>query len=327
MSGRENIYINASIFGLSKKTIDERLEDIISFSELEQFIDQPVRTYSSGMYMRLAFSVAVHVDADILLIDEILGVGDAGFQAKCFNRLKEIKSKGTTIIIVSHSLGQIEEICDRSIWIHEGRIREEGKPQDVHPQYLEYMGQQSQTVAEKEQQRKEKKKDLQTEVQKGQLQKEQTAETEETACKKMRWGNGKARIRKVYLLDDMGKETTDFMTEDEMTIRVDYEVREIVKDAVFGIGIFRVDGVHCYGTNTRIDKIEKFDLEKDGSVSFKIPSVTLLPGSYLLDTAIECNLGIPVDFYKESCRFTVFSAKEDVGVAWLQHEWLLWSKS
>ena len=115
MSGRENIYINASIFGLSRKEIDERMEAIINFSELQDFIDNPVRTYSSGMYMRLAFSVAINVDADILLVDEILAVGDVNFQAKCFNRLREIKGQGTTIVIVSHSMDQIEQIDRKSV--------------------------------------------------------------------------------------------------------------------------------------------------------------------------------------------------------------------
>ena len=140
MSGRENIYTNAAIFGLTKKEIDKKIDDIIAFSELAEFIDNPVRIYSSGMYMRLAFAVAINVDADILLIDEILAVGDAAFQQKCFNRLKEIKAQGTTIVIVSHSLGQIEEICERSIWIDGGRIRAEGEPEKVHAEYLEYMG-------------------------------------------------------------------------------------------------------------------------------------------------------------------------------------------
>ena len=140
MSGRENIYTNASIFGLSKKEIDARVDEIIAFSELEDYIDNPVRTYSSGMYMRLAFSVAINVDADILLIDEILAVGDAHFQEKCFEKMQEIKKSGTTIVIVSHSLGQIEEICDRSIWIDAGRIRMDGQPKEVHEKYLEYMG-------------------------------------------------------------------------------------------------------------------------------------------------------------------------------------------
>lgn len=139
MSGRENIYTNAAIFGLSRQEIDRRLEDIIKFSELQEYIDNPVRTYSSGMYMRLAFSVAINVDADILLVDEILAVGDAHFQEKCFNKLKEIKKQGTTIVIVSHSLGQIEEICERTIWIDQGKIAAQGAPFVVHPQYLEYM--------------------------------------------------------------------------------------------------------------------------------------------------------------------------------------------
>ena len=139
MSGRENIYMNAAVFGLTKKEIDRRAEDIICFSELEEYMDTPVRTYSSGMYMRLAFSVAINVDADILLIDEILAVGDVSFQKKCFDKLREIKRNGTTIIIVSHSLDQIEKICDRSIWIEDGVIREEGTPGEVHRHYLENM--------------------------------------------------------------------------------------------------------------------------------------------------------------------------------------------
>lgn len=141
MSGRENIYTNASIFGLNRKEIDSRLQSIIDFSELWDFMDNPVRTYSSGMYMRLAFAVAIHVDADVLLIDEILGVGDAAFQAKCFRKLKEIKAKGTTIVIVSHSLGQIEEICERSYWIKDGTIQLEGEPKLVHKEYFDYMKQ------------------------------------------------------------------------------------------------------------------------------------------------------------------------------------------
>lgn len=137
MTGRENIYINASIFGLTKAEIDQRLDEIIQFSELGAAIDTPVRTYSSGMYMRLAFSVAIHVDADILLVDEILAVGDAGFQEKCFNRLKEIKANGATIVIVSHALSQIEDICDRSIWLKNGKMEMIGPPGQVHSLYLQ----------------------------------------------------------------------------------------------------------------------------------------------------------------------------------------------
>ena len=136
MSGRENIYINASIFGIKAREVDRRLNDIIRFSELEEFIDNPVRTYSSGMYMRLAFSVAINVDADILLIDEILAVGDNAFQTKCFNKLKSLKDEGTTIVIVSHALGQVERLCDRAIWIEDGLIEKDGPARIVCQEYL-----------------------------------------------------------------------------------------------------------------------------------------------------------------------------------------------
>ena len=136
LSGRENIYINASIFGLTRHEIDQRLDEIIAFSELEEFIDNPVRTYSSGMYMRLAFSVAINVNADILLIDEILAVGDVNFQTKCFNKLMEIKRQGVTIVLVSHSTAQIEQLCERSIWIQDGLIKLDGKAKNVHTEYL-----------------------------------------------------------------------------------------------------------------------------------------------------------------------------------------------
>lgn len=137
MTGRENIYINATIFGLKKKEIDARIDRIIQFSELERFIDNPVRTYSSGMYMRLAFSIAINVDADILLIDEILAVGDAGFQSKCFEKMREIQNSGTTIVIVSHSMEQICSLCDRVIWLENGVIVKQGEPRAVCDEYMQ----------------------------------------------------------------------------------------------------------------------------------------------------------------------------------------------
>ncbi len=135
-SGRENIYFNASIFGLSKKEIDRRLDKIIDFSELREFIDNPVRTYSSGMYMRLAFSVAINVDADILLIDEILAVGDQHFQDKCFKKLEELRDSDKTIVIVTHNLDSIKKLCNRAIWIDNGEVKMDGKCTDVIDEYL-----------------------------------------------------------------------------------------------------------------------------------------------------------------------------------------------
>lgn len=135
-SGRENIYFNASIFGLSKEEIDRRLDKIIEFSELEKYIDNPVRTYSSGMYMRLAFSIAINVDADILLIDEILAVGDQHFQEKCYSKMMELKKEGKTMVFVTHGMQQVERFCDRAIWIKEGRIRMDDESKKVVKEYL-----------------------------------------------------------------------------------------------------------------------------------------------------------------------------------------------
>ena len=135
-SGRENIYFNSSIFGLTKKEIDSRLDQIIEFSELGELIDNPVRTYSSGQYMRLAFSVAINVDAEILLIDEILSVGDQHFQEKCFNKMRELKKEGKTMVFVTHSMESVRNLCDRAIWLYDGKIRMDGNTNEVVNEYL-----------------------------------------------------------------------------------------------------------------------------------------------------------------------------------------------
>ena len=313
MSGRENIYTNASIFGLTKKEIDARLDDIVSFSELEEFIDNPVRTYSSGMYMRLAFSVAINVDADILLIDEILAVGDANFQAKCFNKLKEIKAHGTTIVIVSHSLGQIEQICDRSIWIHKGLIRAEGPPKEIDLEYLDFMGQKLQESTRKELEEKQQEE--------GDAEPAEEETQEETPEEKKRWGSGAARIKKIRAYASDGAEQRIFRTGESIRFKLDYSVREKVPDAVFGIGIFNRDGVQCYGTNTRIDKLPEFSLEKSGTAEIFLEKADLLPGEYLLDFAIETGDGIPVDYYREAYKIEMISNIGDVGISRIEHKW------
>lgn len=312
MSGRENIYTNAAIFGLTKKEIDARLDDIVEFSELHDFIDNPVRTYSSGMYMRLAFSVAINVDADILLIDEILAVGDANFQAKCFAKLKEIKAQGTTIVIVSHSLGQIEQICDRSIWIYDGLIRADGAPKEVDLEYLDFMSREMQngkTAAKAE--------DPPPEPEKAEA---PPSETENADVKK-RWGNGMARITKITSYSDDGKEQTVFRTGESIRFRLDYTVKEKVSDAVFGIGIFDMNGIQCYGTNTRIDRLAEFELTEDGSAEIVLEEVMLLPGEYQLDFAIETGDGIPVDYCRQAYRMEMISNTGDVGLSRIKHKW------
>lgn len=328
MSGRENIYTNAAIFGLTKKEIDSRLNDIIAFSELEQFIDNPVRTYSSGMYMRLAFSVAINVDADILLIDEILGVGDANFQARCFNKLREIKAKGTTIVIVSHSLGQIEQICERSIWIHEGLIRSEGPSKEIDLEYLEYMGmklqentaQEMEKRAAEEEQRQAQEEEASSDGE-NENEAESEPEPESQPESKKRWGNGNARITSIKAFTADGKEQRIFRTGDSITFKIAYSVRKPVDNAVFGIGIYSCGGVYCYGTNTRIDMLDEFRLDKNGTFEITLENTNLLPGEYMFDFAIESDDGIPVDYFREAYRIEMISSAGDVGISRIAHSW------
>ncbi len=299
MSGRENIYTNAAIFGLTHKEIEQRLDDIIEFSELGEYIDNPVRTYSSGMYMRLAFSVAINVDADVLLIDEILAVGDANFQAKCFNRLREIKAEGTTIVIVSHSLAQIEQICERSYWINDGIIQAEGSPRDVHPQYLEFMGEKRQETEKKE---------------------EQSAKKSEDGS---RWGTRDAVFEDISSYTCEGKKTSLFRTGEDIIIKISFKVNVPVKDAVCGIAIFRNDGVHIYGTTTRIDSVEHMDFERDGRLTITLKNVTLLPGTYFLDVALQDGKENTCDYFKGAHTINMYSPISDIGLTRIQHEWKL----
>ena len=303
LSGRENIYTNASIFGLSRKEIDRRLEEIIAFSELGVFIDDPVRTYSSGMYMRLAFAVAINVDADILLIDEILAVGDAAFQAKCFRKLQEIKAKGTTIVIVSHSMSQLEQICDRSIWIADGEIRLAGKPRDVHPRYMEWMSRKDQPEKEKEATEAEK---VAKEDDRGNLK---------------RWGSGEARMTGVKVTNAEGAEQTDFFPWDSFTIHIDYSAQKKIEDAVIGIAIYRNDGTLIYGTNTLIDTSEPVTLQETGIIELQIDGLPAANGEYTIDLALHRPDGFNYDFWRDICTIRIADRVQTPGEIALSHKW------
>ncbi len=325
MSGRENIYINASIFGLTKEEIEARLQTIIDFSELAGFIDNPVRTYSSGMYMRLAFSVAINVDADVLLIDEILAVGDANFQAKCFSKLQEIKEKGTTIVIVSHSLSQIENICDRSIWINEGVIRADGTPLAVHSEYLEFMNEQRKAAGGKDldippeyvayMQERRYKENL-----KLSMIPEQQAAVEANGGQ-YRWGSGEVKITSITASgpDGVGKRLFEVGT--DVYFKVHYHVEKPIKDAVFGIGFFRNSGENLYGTNTRIDGKPNFDIDEDGEFTIIMRKIPLMPDQYTVSFSIEYGDGVPVDYWKDALKIDTYRQTSDVGGFFMEHDW------
>lgn len=305
MSGRENIYTNASIFGLTKKEIDARLNDIIEFSELGTFIDNPVRTYSSGMYMRLAFSVAINVDADILLIDEILAVGDANFQAKCFNKLREIKAQGTTIVIVSHALEQIEEICERSIWVRDGHIQQIGEPKEIHKAYLTAMEEERREQAANE--------------------RKQLLEAEEEQAKRLAWekrhGSWEVKIGDVKLVDKNGVESSRIYTGESMTLEIPYVVNTPINDIEVKLDFYRIDSLLVYRTSSVLSGVGRLNFDKDNKLSITFDNVPFVTSEYYVNIALETKDGDEVDVYKEAVKFIVESAKGEGGVASMNNSW------
>lgn len=306
MSGRENIYTNASIFGLSKTEIDSRIQSIIDFSELEEYIDNPVRTYSSGMYMRLAFSVAINVDADVLLIDEILAVGDARFQAKCFNKIMEIKEKGTTFVIVSHSLGQIEQICDRTIWIDDGVVRESGSPKEVHEKYSQYMNGESE---------KEKKA----------LAKPQGYTLPTISEKATRFGDQSIKFVNVKMTDKAGNEKLVYNTRDIINIKMGYKLTGPAKKVNFGFSIHKSDGTVGFGTNTDIEYKTFPMVSSDGDVKVKLDN-RLMPGIYYLNVAAYSEDNKPFDDWQQCLIFEVQNTSGEIGQYALDTAWTVCGK-
>lgn len=313
LSGRENIYINASIFGLTRSEIDKRIEEIIEFSELEEFIDNPVRTYSSGMYMRLAFSVAINVDADILLIDEILAVGDVNFQAKCLNKLMEIKNDGTTIVLVSHSTGQIEQICDRSIWIHDGIIALDGDAHTVDDEYLKYMGDKRKERAQVSDKVRVYKSNESGVV----------AGTKNTGniSENNHRGTGEVMIISVRSFNTNNEEAVVFSSNDPIFFDISYEVKESINNALIGVSIFRNDGVRCYGTNTKVDGIDNFIIDKNSNIKFMLEENQLLEGKYFLDVCIAVKDEDIVDYCSHVCEFEVYNHSKEIGLIRMSHTW------
>lgn len=326
MSGRENIYINASIFGLSRKEINGRIPDIIAFSELGEMIDHPVRTYSSGMYMRLAFSVAIHVDAQILLIDEILAVGDVNFQEKCVHKLMEIKKCGTTIVLVSHSTDQIERLCDRSIWIHQGFVKADGNAREVDQQYLKYMGalRESKTCGQASPSAAQSNACVQTGPN-GQADENQPPVRRDYGPdvefkERIAW-TGDIRITCINSYDKNGNVRHVFETGEEITFRISYRVSRPVENSYFGLSIFRSDGLRCYGTNSKIDGLICARIDKDGVCSIVFPDMELLPGRYYVDVCVATREDFMLDYLDGVNAFEIYCTSGELGISRIPYQW------
>ena len=305
ISGRENVAINGIMLGLSRREVDERFDDIVDFAELREFIDAPVKTYSSGMYMRLGFSVAIHVDPDVLLIDEVLAVGDEAFTRKCLDKIGEFHRRGKTIVLVTHSLGLVEKMCDEAMWLRHGRKADIGDPKRVVDAYLTYVAGGEEALL-------------------AHAASPAPAPAEEQApegYREGRWGSRDVEITRVSLLDDRGSERHVFASGESVVVRLDVEARAEVQDFVFGVGIFTADGVSVYGTNTHIEDWVPRRAAGRGEVSLELSDLRLVEGTYLLDVAVHRRDGTPYDYNRGLHSFRVKSRVKDVGVYRPPHRW------
>lgn len=294
-SGYENIFMQGALYGLDKGQVRERLDDIVAFAELADFIEMPVKTYSSGMFMRLGFAIAAHVDADIMLLDEILAVGDAAFQRKCAGRISEFRRGGGTILFVSHSQEAVEQICDRAILLDEGHVIVDGPPHEVFLDYNRRLAARRGPAA--------------------------VAAAESTASET--WGSGRLRIRDVRLLGPDGP-TDRLVSGDGVSVEMDVEPREPLANTVFGYEIHSLNGSLAYGTNTRMDGFSVDHLDGPATVTFRIPHVPLLEGRFLLSVTACSFDESDIYHHLHSCReFSVFPQTSGVGVVVVDTEWAI----
>ncbi len=299
LTGRENVFLNGSIMGLTRAQIRDRFKEIMRFSELEDFIDTPIKHYSSGMYMRLGFSIAINVDPDILLIDEVLAVGDQSFQQKCMDKIRDFKRRGKTIIFVSHDLNTVGKLCSRAVWLNEGRISARGTTQRVIDFYKESVLETEETRLEEDHQQVE----------------EEVRE---------RWGSKDVEITRVAFCDRDGKEVHQFRTGDPFRVKISYNARQRIKKPVFGIAIHRNDGAHINGPNTKLDDQVAEYIQGEGSVWYEIESLPLLPGTYNF-SAVVYNYACdhPFDHHDQMYSFLVTPGctEEEYGLFWIPSAW------
>jgi len=259
LTGRENVYLNGSILGLSRREIGQRLDAIVGFAELARFIDMPLRHYSSGMLMRLGFAVATSFQPEVLLIDEILAVGDQAFQAKCLRRIAQMQEQGVTILFVSHSLDQVQRLSRRAVWLDEGRVRAIGPADEVVIDYLS-RGWRSEEI--------------------------RLLDTGDAHGRGRRWGSGEAVITGTEFLDASGRKARAFRTGQPFTARIHYLAHQPIRRPAFGVAIYRADGTHVTGPNTARSGYEIEVIDGEGTVDYVIDALPLLPGRYEFTAAI-----------------------------------------
>ena len=324
ISGRENVFINGIMLGLTRREIQERFDEIVDFAELQEFIDAPVKTYSSGMYMRLGFAVAIHVNPDVLLVDEVLAVGDEGFTHKCLDKFAEFRRRGKTILLVTHSLNLVERFCDEALWLDEGRALSHGDPKRVVGAYLTKVEEgEAQLLAETTAKAVEDAGRDGQEGRDGQQGQERPVDPTSNMYQATegRWGSREVEITNVAFLDAGGQPSFVFHSGDQMSIRLKVRAVHPIEDFVFGIGLFNADGVCCYGTNTYLEEMNPERLTGEAEATFSVESLDLIEGTYKLDVAVHKRDGFPYDYHRLLYTFRVKSRTHDVGIYRPRHRW------
>ena len=306
ISGRDNVFINGMMLGLSKREVASRFDEIVAFAELEDFIDEPVKTYSSGMYMRLGFSVAINVDPDVLLVDEVLAVGDEAFTHKCLDKFADFRRRGRTVLLVTHSLDLVARFCDEALWLDQGIVRGQGDPRRVIDAYL-------MDVAAAENKA----------LDRARVAAVSPSETPSDMTKAVegRWGSREAEILAVEFVRTDGVTAHVFESGEALAIRMRVRAHRPLEDFVFGVALFSADGVCCYGTNTDIEGAEPREFSGDGEVEFIIESLCLVAGTYKVDVAVHRRDGVPYDYHRSLYTIRVTSRLNETGIARPPHRW------
>jgi len=319
ISGRENVFINGMMLGMSKQEIGARFDEIVRFAELEEFIEAPVKTYSSGMYMRLGFAVAINVDPDVLLVDEVLAVGDETFTHKCLDKFAEFRRRGRTVLLVTHSLDMVTRFCDEALWLDQGRVRAQGDPKRVIDTYLlDVARAENEALSTGRPEGRPLPNAGSASIAEADLRVSPPPDLSKSD--EGRWGSREVEITQVELRSG-GQQTRVFESGAPMEIHLRVHAPTPVSDFAFGIGLFNAEGVCCYGTNTHIEGAQPGTLAGEADVTFAIEHLDLVEGSYKVDVAVHRENGAPYDYHRLLYDFRVTARSRDAGIYRPPHRW------
>jgi ABC-type polysaccharide/polyol phosphate transport system ATPase subunit len=320
ISGRENVFINGAVLGLTRRDIERRYRDIVEFSGLADFMEEPVKNYSSGMYVRLGFAVAIHTDPDVLLVDEVLAVGDEAFAHRCVRRIEEFLAAGRTLLLVSHSLDLVTALCDRVVWLDRGRQRLTGDPRRVADAYRQAVAEQegAEHLAARLQRESAPQGGVST-TKPGAAPPPQ--ETIDESGEVVRWGSRAAELVHARLLGPDGQERYHLHSGDRAIFEIQARAPQPLADFVFGIAINTPRGFECWGTNTDLAGYVPAELTGEATIRVTCPNLRLAPGDYTVDLAIHARDGAPYDYHRKALTFTVTAATRGIGVYFPEHQW------